>query len=119
MPEKQKYKGIIKFFSFRKGYGFIMPEDLGLKEDVFFHFSSISHLPGMVVYLLPNEKIEFDLEQGPRGYLAKNVTSKIRIRDKKFDKKVSNIYYHYYYSFKKIVDITVENEISKQKCLRK
>ncbi|KAM0687008.1 hypothetical protein COBT_001758 [Conglomerata obtusa] len=113
MPDKKRYKGIIKFFSYRRGYGFIVPESREIKEDVFFHFSSISSQPGMIVYLIPNERIDFELVKGPRGYLAKNVASKNKIREKSFDKKVNNIYYHYYYSFRKIMDGMIESEIDK------
>lgn len=104
--ETKKHHGTIKFFSYRRGYGFII-DDL-MHEDVFFHFSSISNVPNMVVYLIPNEKVEYELFKGPRGYLAKNVSTNNIIRGM----KNNNIYYHYYYSFRKIVDgiLQVESE---------
>lgn len=107
-----KHKGTIKFFSYRRGYGFIINQNI--KEDIFFHFSSISNLPGMVVYLIPGENVEFDLIKGPRGFLAKNVTSRNKVK-KNFDRKVNSIYYHYYYSFRKIMDGMIENVIDKEK----
>lgn len=72
---KRRYKGTIKFFSYERGYGFLIPHDENIKEDVFFHFSSISTQPGMIVYLIPKQVCEFELVKGPRGFLAKNVTS--------------------------------------------
>ncbi|KAM0676936.1 hypothetical protein BDAP_002529 [Binucleata daphniae] len=61
----------------------------------------------------------FELDEGPRGYLARNVCSKVRIKDKLSEKRVYSIYYHYYYSFKKIMDAMVENEKMKQRNLDK
>lgn len=75
MINKRRYRGTIKFFSYERGYGFLIPHDENIKEDVFFHFSSISTQPGMIVYLLPKQICEFELVKGPRGFLAKNVTS--------------------------------------------
>lgn len=100
-------KGTIKFFSYRRGYGFIVCDNLD--EDVFFHFTSIVNNPGVIVYLIPGENVFFELIKGPRGYLARNVTSK-----NKANVKVNNIYYHYYYSFRKIVDDMIEDEIEKE-----
>ncbi|KAM0674088.1 hypothetical protein GVAV_002608 [Gurleya vavrai] len=113
MSDKKKHHGHIKFFSFKRGYGFIVPEGSSPSEEVFFHFSSISTQANMVVYLIPDEKVEFELVKGPRGFLAKNVSSNNRVRDRNFEKKVDNIYYHYYHSFRKIVDGMIANEIDK------
>lgn len=111
MSERKYHKGIIKFFSYRRGYGFLICEDLG--EDVFFHFSSISSHPNMIVYLIPNEPVEFELSKGPRGYLAKNVMSKNKAPERFPKGKGNNIYYHYYYSFRKIMDGMIENVVEK------
>jgi len=59
--------GVVKWFKSEKGYGFIK-RDTG--EDVFVHHSSIR--PGGA-HLAEGEKVEFDVEQGPKGLQAVNV----------------------------------------------
>lgn len=65
----------------------------------------------MVVYLLPNQICEFELVKGPRGYLAKNVTSEHVIPDQ--NNKNNDIFHHYYHSFRKIMSKMIEEEIKK------
>ena len=60
--------GIVKWFSVRKGYGFIEKED---GADVFVHYSDIS-MPGFKV-LSSNDKVSFDIEKSDRGSKAINV----------------------------------------------
>ena len=60
--------GIVKWFSVRRGYGFIEEED---GKDVFFHYSEIS-MPGFKV-LTPGDKVRFDIERSDRGSRAINV----------------------------------------------
>jgi len=61
--------GTIKWFSAPKGYGFIGMEN---GEDVFVHFSAIN----MEGYkrLKEGQKVEFTIEDGPRGKQAADVT---------------------------------------------
>lgn len=33
MLNKKRYKGTIKFFSYERGYGFLVPHDTEIKED--------------------------------------------------------------------------------------
>ncbi len=62
-------EGTVKWFSERKGFGFI--EQQGGEKDVFVHYSSIS-MPGFKT-LAEGERVSFDIEEGDRGPVAKNV----------------------------------------------
>ncbi len=61
--------GTVKWFNNSKGYGFIEQED---GPDVFIHYSSITGEG----YRSLNEgqQVEFDIEEGPKGPQAANVT---------------------------------------------
>jgi cold shock protein len=52
-----------------KGFGFIQPDDGG--KDVFFHAQNV--VDGLFDELQENEKVTFDVEQGPKGPAATNV----------------------------------------------
>ncbi len=60
--------GTVKWFSDRKGFGFIEQED---GPDVFVHHSAIS-ADGFRT-LSEGDKVSFDVEQGPKGPSAANV----------------------------------------------
>jgi CspA family cold shock protein len=60
--------GTVKWFSDRKGFGFIEQED---GPDVFVHHSAIS-ADGFRT-LSEGDKVSFDVEQGPKGQSAANV----------------------------------------------
>jgi len=62
--------GTVKWFSNAKGYGFIAPDEGG--DDIFAHFSSIS-MDGYKS-LRQGQKVEYEVSQGPKGFLASSVT---------------------------------------------
>lgn len=63
--------GKVKWFSDKKGYGFIESED---SEDVFVHFSAIQG-DGFKT-LKEGQEVEFEKNSGPKGPQAANVTPK-------------------------------------------
>ena len=61
--------GTVKWFNAEKGYGFISQES---GDDVFVHFSAI---PGKGFKTLEEgQSVSFEIEEGPRGKQASNVT---------------------------------------------
>jgi len=61
--------GTVKWFNESKGFGFIAQDDGG--DDVFVHFSAISG--GGFKTLAENQKVTYELQQGPKGLQAANV----------------------------------------------
>jgi CspA family cold shock protein len=62
-------KGTVKWFSDKKGFGFIEQED---GDDVFVHHSAIN-ASGFKT-LKEGDRVTFDIEQGQKGPAAANVT---------------------------------------------
>jgi CspA family cold shock protein len=63
MPE-----GKVKWFNEKKGFGFIEKDEGG---DVFVHFSAIS-ASGFRT-LTEGQRVQFEVEKGPKGLQAKDV----------------------------------------------
>ncbi len=63
-------QGTVKWFNAEKGFGFIAPEDGG--PDVFAHYSAITTSGYRT--LEENQKVQFEVTQGPKGPQAANVT---------------------------------------------
>jgi CspA family cold shock protein len=61
--------GIVKWFNAEKGFGFITPDGGG--PDVFAHYSAISS--NGYRSLDENQRVEFDITQGPKGPQAANI----------------------------------------------
>lgn len=62
--------GTVKWFNDKKGFGFIKCDD---GEDVFIHHSAIQ-MEGFKT-LAENQKVEFEIVDGPKGKAAANVKS--------------------------------------------
>ncbi len=61
--------GLVKWFSPKKGYGFITMED---GQEVFVHYSAIDG--NGFRSLEQGDKVQFEVAQGPKGLQASNVS---------------------------------------------
>lgn len=57
--------GVVKFFNGDKGFGFITPDEGG--KDVFVH------VKGLIDKIGEGDKVEYDVEDSPKGQNAINV----------------------------------------------
>jgi CspA family cold shock protein len=64
----ERFQGTVKWFNAAKGYGFIGRED---GDDVFVHFTAIQ--ADGYRRLEEGQRVEFSIEEGPRGLQAANV----------------------------------------------
>lgn len=65
----ERLTGVVRWFSARKGYGFVAPDKGG--KDVFVHFSAIN-MEGYKA-LKANDVVEFSLKDHPKGAIAADV----------------------------------------------
>ena len=63
-------KGTVKWFNESKGFGFLSQED---GDDVFVHYSSIQS--SGFKSLNEGQSVEFEVQDGPKGPQAVNVTA--------------------------------------------
>lgn len=63
-------RGVVKWFSAEKGYGFITPEN---GPDVFVHYSAITGRGYRK--LEAGEQVEFEITEGPKGKQASGVAA--------------------------------------------
>jgi CspA family cold shock protein len=63
--------GTVKWFNAGKGYGFIAPDGGG--KDLFAHFREIQGGDGFKT-LNENDRVQFEISQGPKGDQASNIT---------------------------------------------
>ncbi|MGA9120367.1 MAG: cold-shock protein [Bacteroidota bacterium] len=61
--------GVVKWFNASKGFGFIKRET---GEDVFVHFKAI--VGSGYKSLNEGDKVQFEVQKGPKGLQASNVT---------------------------------------------
>ena len=61
--------GVVKWFNPTKGFGFIEREDK--EKDVFVHITAVK--AAGIKKLFENDKLEFTLEDGPKGPSAVNL----------------------------------------------
>jgi CspA family cold shock protein len=64
------HTGTVKWFNDSKGYGFITPDDGG--KDLFAHFREIRS-DAQRKTLGENERVEFNVTQGPKGPQASDI----------------------------------------------
>lgn len=62
LPTPGRRRGLVKFYSLRKRWGFITQPD---GAEVFFHRSALA--PGEALPLQEGELVEYTVEQSPRG----------------------------------------------------
>ena len=67
----ERVTGTVKWFSAKKGYGFIERQG---GPDIFVHFTAIQ-IDGFRT-LQQGQVVEFSIEQGPKGLQAANVKAK-------------------------------------------
>ena len=91
------YESVVKWFDAKKGYGFLVHHDGG--ADIFIHYSQINSSQRFRT-LRTGQRVQYDIEDGPKGIHAINVeplddgeavdTSKILMSDGSSDEHLSD-----------------------------
>jgi len=63
--------GTVRWFSYSKGCGFIVPDDG--TADVFAHFSGLGDVGGPSPH--PAQRVRYTVHAGPKGAVASNIRS--------------------------------------------
>lgn len=71
--------GFVKWFDYRKGYGFITTED---EDDVFIHFSNIN-MEGFKK-LDMGDQVEFDIQESKNGKGPEALNVKVILKDRRY-----------------------------------
>ena len=71
--------GFVKWFDYRKGYGFITTDE---QEEVFVHFSNID-MEGFKK-LDMGDNVEFDLQESKNGKGSEALNVKVILKDKRY-----------------------------------
>lgn len=66
----KREQGVVKWFNFTKGFGFITRDN---GEDIFVHFKSISGEGEGKRGLREGQRVEFSISEGEKGFQADNV----------------------------------------------
>lgn len=69
MAKQETLQGTVIWFSIDKGFGFIKREDG--EKDLFVHYTAIQTVGFKT--LLPDQKVEFSVEEGQQGLQASHV----------------------------------------------
>ena len=67
-PSSERYSGTIKWFNFKKGFGFISQAN---GEEIFVHFRALEH--GDKRALQEGQQVEFDITETDKGLQAERV----------------------------------------------
>lgn len=71
MTEKQVYYGTVVWFSGKKGFGFVKPDDG--EQDFFAHWTNIVEKSGKFKTLVAGQKVSFTVGQNKNGPQAENI----------------------------------------------
>lgn len=75
-----RQKGFVKWFDYKKGYGFISLEND--KKDVFVHFSNIN-MEGFRK-IDQGDEVEFDLKESDKGKGPEALNVKVFLKDRRY-----------------------------------